>query len=344
MEVSVQLYKGDGSDWDEYVLSHMESANYHLYGWRNVIEKSFGHQTYYLAARDSDSKICGILPLAFMKSSLFGKFLVSLPFFNYGGMLVSCDEASQQLLKESIRILREARGDYVELRHRSKSLSGLQTKEHKVTMILDLEKDEEVAWRSLDGKVRNQVRKAEKSGLQAVTGHLELLDCFYDVFCRNMRDLGTPVYSKDFFRNTLAAFPDSTRIISIQLSGRTIASGILTWFKETLEVPWASSNKDYREMCPNNLLYWEAVKYAIHNGSSRFDFGRSTPGEGTYRFKKQWGALPYQLYWQYILDENAPMPQLNPSNQKYRIAVNIWQRLPVCVTKLLGPKIVRSIP
>ena len=344
MEIKVQLYNEDGSDWNTYVKAHPASSNYQLYGWRNVIEKSFGHQSYYLVARDGNNGICGILPLTSMKSSIFGKFLVSLPFFNYGGILGSCDDATSLLLNESRRILKETQGDYVELRHREMSVNGLETKEHKVTMILDLEKDENAAWKKLDAKVRNQVRKAEKSGLQVLTGHLELLDGFYEVFCRNMRDLGTPVYSKDFFRNILAAFPDSTRIISITLDGRTIASGILTWFRETLEVPWASSIRDYREMCPNNLLYWEAIKFAIRNKSSRFDFGRSTPDEGTYRFKKQWGALPYPLYWQYLLKDGEQLPQLNTKNTKYELAIKVWQRLPLAVTNILGPRIVKNIP
>jgi|WetSurMetagenome_2_1015567.scaffolds.fasta_scaffold132645_2 serine/alanine adding enzyme len=344
MEIKVQSYNGDGSAWDAYVASHPDSSNYHRYGWRGVIEKCFGHQTYYLTAKNGDGDICGILPLTYMKSALFGKFLVSLPFFNYGGMLGSCDEATQQLINESHRILKETQGDYVELRHREITARGLETREHKVTMILDLEKDEDAAWKRLDAKVRNQVRKAEKCGLRVVTGHLELLEGFYEVFCRNMRDLGTPVYCKDFFRNILSAFPESTCIISITLEGRTIASGILTWYRDTLEVPWASSIRDYREMCPNNLLYWEAIRFAIRNGSGRFDFGRSTPREGTYRFKKQWGALPYQLYWQYLLKDGGKMPELNIKNPKYELAIKVWQRLPLAVTNLLGPHIVKNIP
>jgi serine/alanine adding enzyme len=344
MKTIIQIYNGEGSAWNAYVASHPHSSNYHRYGWRGVIEKSFGHHTYYLTAKNGDGDICGILPLTYMNSALFGKFLVSLPFFNYGGVLASCDETIWQLLDESRRILMETQGDYVEFRHREMSASGLETREHKVTMILNLEKDEDTAWKMLDAKVRNQVRKAEKSGLQVVTGHLELLDGFYEVFCRNMRDLGTPVYCKDFFRNILNSFPDSTQIISIILGSKTIASGILTWFKDTLEVPWASSIRDYREMCPNNLLYWEAIKFAIRNKSSIFDFGRSTPGEGTYRFKKQWGALPYQLYWQYLLKDGEKVPELNTKNSKYELAIKVWQRLPVSLTKVLGPRIVKNIP
>jgi FemAB-related protein (PEP-CTERM system-associated) len=159
-----------------------------------------------------------------------------------------------------------------------------------------------------------------------------------------MRDLGTPVYGKKFFRNILETFPDSTRIISVVLGGKTVASGILSWFKDSLEVPWASSINDYREMCPNNLLYWEAIRFAIRNGSAKFDFGRSTPGEGTFRFKKQWGAKPVQLYWQYLLEQGKSIPELNPKNPRYRLAIKIWQQLPLAVTNVLGPLIVRNIP
>jgi len=344
MDMTVQHYNEDGTAWDAFVASHRHSTNYHLYGWRNVIEKSFGHMVYYLVARNSNNEICGVLPLVHMKSMLFGSFLVSLPFFNYGGLLCSEDNAGATLLNMARCMLRDVRADHAELRHLHICEEELATKQHKVSMILDLEKDEETQWKALDAKVRNQVRKAEKCGLQTITGHMELLDGFYAVFCRNMRDLGTPVYSRGFFRNILETFPDTSRIISVMLEGKTVASGLLTWFRDSLEVPWASSIIDYREKCPNNLLYWEAIRFAIRKGARKFDFGRSTPGEGTYRFKKQWGAKPVQLYWQYLLEKGKHVPELNPGNPKYRLAIKVWQQLPVTVTKVLGPRIVKSIP
>jgi FemAB-related protein (PEP-CTERM system-associated) len=344
MTTKIQSQFDNGAEWDEYVSAHPDSCNYHRYGWRAVIEKSFGHQTRYHVARNDSGNICGVLPLVSMKSAIFGKFIVSLPFLNYGGILCDNDGTERLLIDESRKWLDDVGGDYIELRHQRKSLFPLETKKHKVTMILDLEQSHEAAWKNLDAKVRNQVRKAEKFSLRAVSGHLELLDGFYEVFCRNMRDLGTPVYSKDFFHNALSTFPDSTRIISVILENKTVASGILTWFKDTLEVPWASSIRDFREMCPNNLLYWEAIKFAINNNSRKFDFGRSTPEEGTYRFKKQWGALPYQLYWQYILKDGYKMPELNTKNPKYELAIKMWKRLPLLVSNNLGPRIVKNIP
>ena len=344
MDNTVQLYNEDGPAWDAYVARHRDSSNYHQYGWKRVIERSFGHTAHYLTARDADNRICGILPLVHMKSSLFGSFLVSLPFFNYGGVLSDGPDHDSILLGESRRLLKHIGAGHAEFRHLSIQGKGMPTKQHKVTMILDLEHDEASQWNTLDAKVRNQVRKAEKSGLSAVDGHAELLDGFYEVFCRNMRDLGTPVHAKSFFRNILETFPSTTRIISVLSNGKTVASGLLTWFRSTLEVPWASSIRDFKAYCPNNLLYWEAIRFAIRNGSRRFDFGRSTPGEGTYQFKKQWGAKPVQLYWQYQLNDGVALPELNPANPRYRTAIRIWRSLPVAATKLLGPPIVRCIP
>lgn len=342
--MNVEVFNNEAKEWDTFVLSHPLSTNYHQYGWRKIVEKSFGHDTYYLAARNDRDEICGILPFVHMKSMLFGSFLVSLPFFNYGGLLCTDVVAEKALLEKAQKVLQCLNAEYFELRNIYQRLEGLASKEHKVTMILGLEKDEDSQWKAFDAKVRNQVRKAEKSRLSSVIGHLDLLDGFYDVFSRNMRDLGTPVYCKDFFKNILSLFPNTTRIISVKLNENTIASGILTWFRDTLEVPWASSIREYREMCPNNLLYWEAILFAIRNGSREFDFGRSTPDEGTYRFKKQWGAKPIQLCWQYILKRGHKIPELNPGNPKYERVIKIWQRLPLTITNVLGPLIVKNIP
>lgn len=344
MEATVQLYNEDHTAWDAFVASCDESTNYHQYGWRKVIEKSFGHRAMYLAAKNSTNQINGILPCIQMKSRLFGNFLVSLPFFNYGGLLCTEHETARLLLSASRRILEGTGSNHVELRHLSRSDAVSATRQHKVVMLLDLEKSEDEQWKRLDAKVRNQVRKAGKSNLQTVCGQKELLDGFYEVFSRNMRDLGTPVYGKNFFLNVLEEFPDSTRIISVTLQNKTVASALLTWYRQTLEVPWASSVREYRELCPNNLLYWEAIRFAISKGATTFDFGRSTPEEGTYRFKKQWGAKPVRLYWQYLLSEGASVPEITTKNPRYQLAIQVWQRLPVILTNLLGPHIVRCIP
>jgi FemAB-related protein (PEP-CTERM system-associated) len=335
---------GNPEPWSSYVGAHPQATGCHQYPWGEVLERSFGHRPFYLAARDETGAIRGVLPLVHMRSALFGRFLVSVPFLNYGGLLCHDQEAEELLLQEARRLKRVLGVDHIELRHRRRFGHDLTTKEHKVTLILPLEADEEKQWQKFTTKVRNHVRKALKSGLQARVGRLELLDSFYEVFSRNMRDLGTPVYSKRFFREILDSFPETSKIIAVFQGEQVLAAGVALRFRETVEIPWASSNRDFNVLCPNNLFYWQAIRLAIEEGATRFDFGRSSPGAGTYRFKEQWGAEPEPLYWQYLLAEGRPLPELNPDNPRFKLAIRLWQNLPVGLTRLLGPSIVRNIP
>jgi len=173
---------------------------------------------------------------------------------------------------------------------------------------------------------------------------VEELDAFYEVFSTNMRDLGTPVYSKVFFKNILAGFAGMSWVCTVYQGPTAVASGLLLGFKDMLEIPWASSLSAYNRFSPNMLLYWTVLQFACERGFKIFDFGRSTSGEGTYRFKEQWGARPVPLYWYYWLREGGPLPELNPKNQKFRAAIAAWKQLPVAVTRWIGPSIVRNLP
>jgi FemAB-related protein (PEP-CTERM system-associated) len=253
-------------------------------------------------------------------------------------------EVAQCLVRRAASMA-AARGlSHVELRHRARLCPTLPVREHKVGMLLSLEDDASRAWDRLDRKVRNQVRKAEKSGLTARWGGRELLDRFYAVFARNMRDLGTPVYSRGFFAEVLAAFPETARVCLVELGETTVAGAISLSHRTVLEVPWASSLREYRSQCPNNLLYWRIIEHAIETRHATLDFGRSTPNEGTYHFKQQWGAEPTPLYWEYLLNGDAGLPNLSPANPRYRAAIAVWTRLPLPLTNWIGPHIVRSIP
>ena len=329
--------------WDAYVNAHPDATAYHGWRWRTVFEDAFGHDTVYLAAIDG-GHVAGVLPLAIFRSHLFGRYAVSLPFVNYGGLCATTPEASDALLQHAAALARERRLAHVELRHVARQCPHLSAREHKVGMRMALAADATQAWDGLDRKVRNQVRKAEKSALTARNGGVELLDAFYQVFSRNMRDLGTPVYSIDFFRAVLETFPDETRVFLVERGGLPVAAGITVRHRSTLEIPWASSLREYRAECPNNLLYWQILQFAIASGATTLDFGRSTPEEGTFQFKKQWGAEPFPLYWEYVLSTGAVPADLSPRNPKFGAAIAIWKRLPVPVTTFLGPHIVRSIP
>jgi serine/alanine adding enzyme len=340
IDVSTEISE---AGWNAFVSAHPEATGYHLWGWRRVFERAFGHETVYLVAR-REWQIVGVLPLVAFRSWLFGRFMVSLPFVNYGGVLATDPEVVEALVNAAAR---EAAGRgcrHIELRHTSARLSRLPAKQHKVAMTLELPADAAAAWDGLDRKVRNQVRKAQKSDLSSVVGGRELLDDFYEIFAVNMRDLGTPVYGRAFFAQVLEEFPEDTGVHVIRLGPAPVAAGITFAFRRTIEVPWASSLRAHRALCPNNLLYWSIIEQAIADGFRTLDFGRSTPHEGTYEFKRQWGAVPSPLVWEYALVSASELPDQSPGNPKFRSAIELWKRLPVPVATAIGPRIVRSIP
>ena len=309
-----------------------------------MLEETFAHPTFYLSALAKSARVIGILPLVQLKSRMFGNMLVSLPFVNYGGICAEGDDVRMSLLEAAIRLAQDKRVDFVELRHEDDWKQGLPRKTAKVSMRLELPSSSDDLWKSFSAKLRNQVQRPRKEGMTATIGREEKLDDFYDVFAANMRDLGTPVYAKTFFRNILCAFPDRTWI-SVVYSGTTpVAAGFLAGFKGRLEIPWASAVRAFNKFSPNMLLYWSCLEFACRGSYRVFDFGRSTPGEGTYKFKEQWGARPHQLFWYYWIRNGGDMPQVNTKNSRYQLAIDVWRRLPLGVTRRLGPSIVKYIP
>jgi FemAB-related protein (PEP-CTERM system-associated) len=342
--MQVKILSTDAAEkWDSFVQTSQDGTLYHLTAWKGIIENTFGHKTYYIYTEE-DGKITGVLPLVLMKSLLFGKFIISVPFFNYGGVCANGEHERAVLLKYAIEIAREEDAEHIELRHTKKYDLDLSTKESKVCMILDLPDSSDTLWQSFKSKLRSQIKKSEQNCVYTRFGRGEEIDNFYDMFTRNMRDLGTPVYSKAFFKNILDAFTKQTIICSVFIDKKPIAAGFMIGYKDTLGIPWASSFKKYNKLGPNMLLYWRALQYACENGYKRFDFGRSTPGEGTYRFKEQWGSRPVQLYWHYWMANGGRLPELNPHNPKFNLAIKTWQKLPLWLTKAIGPSIVKYLP
>jgi FemAB-related protein (PEP-CTERM system-associated) len=297
---------------------------------------------HYLEVR-RDGEIVGGLPLVAFESRVFGRFAVSLPFVNYGGIVATDAEASDALVAAGLEWARRETLRYLELRHIEAHAAPWPSRRHKVAMHLPLARDSETQWSALDRKVRNQVRKAEKSGVTVEEGGRSLVPAFYDVFARNMRDLGTPVYPRRFFEEIVEGLADAARVFVARLDGRAAAASITLSDRGSTEVPWASSLREVNDKAPNMLLYWAMLRAAIGRGSRRFDFGRSTPGAGTYRFKEQWGARPLPLVWEYVGLEGE-LPDLSPANPKYRLAIAAWQRLPVRIANTLGPHLVRHLP
>jgi FemAB-related protein (PEP-CTERM system-associated) len=331
------------TEWNAFVEACPSATPYHAWRWRLIFERAFGHRAEYLAAVEND-RVVGVLPLVVFNSWLFGRFAVSLPFVNYGGVLAHDEGVARQLLDAAVSLAREESLSHVEMRHRTARFQDLPSKRHKVAMRLELASSEQQAWDGLDRKVRNQVRKAEKSGLTAHAGGAELLDQFYDVFAHNMRDLGTPVHSRRFFREILEQFPEASRAFTIRDGDQPVAAAFTIGYRETLEVPWGGSLRSYRNSSANMLLYWTMIHHAGTAGYRVFDFGRSTPGEGTFNFKRQWGALPQPLVWEYGLLNGGALPNISPTNSRFSRAIRAWQHLPLWLSRAVGPSIVRHIP
>jgi FemAB-related protein (PEP-CTERM system-associated) len=173
---------------------------------------------------------------------------------------------------------------------------------------------------------------------------LDQLENFYEVFSANMRDLGTPVNSKVLFRNILEGFPEQSRIGVVLKDKRPVAAGFIIGFKEKLQIPWASSLRRFNSLSPNMLLYWGILEYACNNGYRIFDFGRSTPEEGTHKFKEQWNPRVIPLYWHYWVTNGEEKPGLNPDNPKFKIFIKVWRYLPLPIANILGPRIVKYLP
>lgn len=333
-----------GEDWDAFVAHAPGASLYHGYRWRGVISDVFGHETLYLYARDDEGRVRGVLPLVRIKSRLFGDFLVSMPYFNYGGVLADSLAARQALLDDVAERARAFGVAHVELRHHGDVDIDWPAREDKVAMSLELPDTEDALWQGFTSKLRAQIRRSQKEGAVVREGGIELVPDFYAVFARNMRDLGTPVYPRRFFNTIARAFPSGTKLFLVELGGKPVAAGFVLVHRASAEVPWASSLREANHLGVNMLLYWSMLRDAVRRGLARFDFGRSTRDGGTYRFKLQWGAQPEQLRWHYWLAEGQPLPQLTPSNPKYRAAIALWRRLPVTVANMVGPGIVKNLP
>jgi len=334
----------DEPAWDAFVNAHPAASIYHLSGWRHLVAEVFGHGSHYLLARDAAGAVLGVLPLIRIRSRLFGDYMISLPYFTYGGPLGASEEVERELLHAAGARAGELGVGHVEFRSAAVREPAWPIRTDKVSLHRPLAADEDGLWKSLSKERRRQLKKAQDGKSELVVGGAELLDDFYAVFSRNMRDLGTPVYDRRFFAAMLARFPDATRILALRREGAPAGAAFLVGYRERLEVPWVSTLREMNAYFVNTLLYWEQLSFAVAQGYRVFDFGRSTADSGTYGFKRQWGAEPVQLFWQYWLAPGRSLPGLTPTSPKFRLAVRLWQRLPLALANRLGPPIVKNLP
>lgn len=344
--LTVSQYNSDNSKWENYVRSHEEAHIYHQLKWKKIIESTFGHPSVYLIAQENDI-VKGLLPLFLVKSRLFGKVLVSLPFVDRGGLLADDEPTAEALVEKTIAMAQSEQVDFLELRSPKEiTHPSLFTSSHKVNFILPCDMAAEVLWKKhLKKNVKNKVRIAKKKQVIVDIGHdQKYIEDFYQVYCSHMRYLGTPVYPKKFFLLLLQEFSENVKIFLAKQGHKIIGGKIILAFKDTLYFFSQYSLREYDEFHPNNILYWAAIEYACNNGYKFCDMGRSNIGSGTSVFKKQWGAEMRPLFWQYYLNKAKRYPLMSPRNPKFSQAVQLWRRLPLQLTKLLGPLIARHIP
>jgi len=342
----VNVLEAPTSDWDPFVMASPASSIYHLSGWTELAREVFRHRSLFVEARDSSGSLTGVLPVIRQRSWLLGNFATSLAFFNYGGALAADPVVARQLMVKASEEAEALGCHYLEFRDAQPRLGDWSRRTDKVTLRLDLPDTVETLSKRLGSKLRSQVKRAAREGVQCRTGSLALLDEFYGVFAENMRDLGTPVYPKRFFEEILRRFGEYCQLVVIESQGEPWAAAFLVFWRGCAEVPWASCRAKAKPLGANMKLYWELLSQAIARGCTSFDFGRSTVDSGTYRFKRQWGAEPLSLYWyRWERDGNRVGTSADEERGKaMQLATATWQRLPLRVANTLGPLISGALP
>jgi FemAB-related protein (PEP-CTERM system-associated) len=340
--MSVEHFTGTSREWDAFVRDQVGWSNFHLFGWKHIIERVFGHECIYLAARDGSGRLTGVLPLVRVRSRLFGHYLVSMPFVNHGGPLGD-DAAVAALVTHAVGLVDRDGVELLELRSRVALPVSLPVSHRKITVLLDLPAtDPDELWRELDAKVRSQVRRPRKEGVTVRFGP-DQVGPFFDVFSRHLRDLGTPTQPRALFETLAGTFPRDAWFGCAYYQGRAVAGGCGLRSGREFEITWASALAEYNRIAPNMLLYWSFMEQAIGEGVGVFNFGRCTPGSGTHRFKRQWGAHDTPLWW-YDLSAEPGVATPSPTDGAFSWGPRLWKHLPVAVATALGPSIVRYIP
>lgn len=331
----------DSREWDAYLSRRGGEFLWHRATWDHVFSV-YRLPVIRLAAR-REGQIVGVLPLVLQRSRLFGSHLVSLPWFDAAGVVADDAAAQSALVEAALKLAGEHGLDRLNLRQ-ADAIEGWEVeRDDKVVMRLKLEKDPDVLWKRFDPKVRNQVRKAEKSNLTAASGGIELVGDFYRIYAANMRDLGSPSHSQRFFETVLSSFPQEAKIHVVRLESNVIGAGLTIANGPRLDIPWASSLQEFNRLCVNHLLYWHMLRQACIDGFSHFNYGRSTKGSGQHHFKRQWGADELPLFW-YALDRAGRcIVDTRPPQSEFGLAIRVWQKLPLWLTRWLGPRIIRQV-
>ncbi len=326
--------------WDRFARHAQDATFFHLAGWKEVIERAFGHQTYFLFA-ESSGEICGILPLALVRSRIFGSGLISTPFCVYGGSIGTTREICDRLDAEATRLAGELGVDYLELRNRAPRHLNWPSKDLYVTFRKSIVADSDENLRAIPRKQRAMVRKGIQAGL--VSRVEARTDAVYRVYSESLRNLGTPVFSARYFRVLKDVFGDDCEALTVYRDKDLVAGVLSFYFRDEVLPYYGGGTAAARALKANDFMYWELMRRAAERGIGIFDFGRSKRGTGSFDFKRNWGFTPEPMSYEYHLVRAHAVPEVNPLNPKYRLFINAWQRLPLPISRLLGPSIAKKL-
>lgn len=329
----------DRERWDLYVDHHDEGSFFHQFDWRRVFEDGLGHRTFYLLAEDNDH-VVGVLPLVYMRSLLFGKTLSSLPFATFAGTLADNADAATALEKAASRLGQDLNVGTVEFRQRQPGLCGRPVKSLYDIFTKPIDPDPDANMAAIRSKQRNVIRKGFKNGLSS---QIDTVDNFYAAYTESVRNLGTPVFPRSLFTTIQETFPATVAIISAHLDGKVISSSMNFFYKDWVCPYFWGGTYEARRLNGNDLLAWEIMQHAAQRGSRVFDFGRSKKESGPYSWKLNLGFTPAPLYYEYELVRDAAIPEVNPTNPKYRLMIAAWKKMPLPLARTLGPLLSRTL-
>jgi FemAB-related protein (PEP-CTERM system-associated) len=346
MPVSIRSLDHTGAAaWDAFVTGHPDGTFFHRAAWADVIEKSFGHRTHYICA-ERDGAITGVLPMARVKTLLFGDSLISVPFCVYGGPLAADSASAAALTAHAAALLEKTGASAVEFRYRRPDTDDmgcdwLERPDLYVTFRKQIEADHDKNMKAIPRKQRAMVRKGIQNNLRSVVNRDVAL--LHGIYAESVRNLGTPVFSRRYFAMLADVFRDDCDIVTVMDGDTAIASVMNFYFRDEVLPYYGGGIASARQRAGNDFMYWEVMRRAADHGYRLFDFGRSKLGTGAFDFKKNWGFAPENLCYRYKLAPGASIPDHNPLNPKYRLFIAGWKQLPLAVANAIGPSIVRGL-
>ena len=335
-----RLGDSDAQRWDEFVEACPQATFFHRAGWKQVIEGVLGHTACYLYA-ERDGKLEGVLPLGHIRSRWFGNALISVPFCVYGGAAAVTHAAADALDEAARGLAEDLSVDYLELRNRESRKSGPPAKDLYVTFRKEIEPDPEVNMKAIPRKQRAMVRKGMKAGL---TTEIDAdVERFYALYSESVRNLGTPVLPLDWYGSIKNVFGDACEVLTVCREKRPVASVMSYYFRDEVLPYYGGGSHEARVFKANDFMYWELMRRAGERGCRIFDYGRSKRGTGSYDFKRNWGFEPLPLHYEYHLVKAKNIPDVNPLNPKYRMLVAMWQRMPLSLSRRIGPYVAKDL-